>query len=1204
MKTLLSFIALFLLLCNTYGQTLSDVTIDLNPGGEVYDVAYDSFRDLYIVVGDFNSIQGQARNNFALIDASTLQVTNENPITSINGVIRTVEYIHYTAPFPQFQEYDYIYIGGDFTSINGNNGGSISQTYITRLSFATGTLNSTSYSVNNFDPDNYFMNVGQYLGVGVNDLLIAGDTLIVVGDILYDDGIIYSSNIIGFSAVSGTASGTYMASFFQDYYPDVTYSCSDINFGQDHWNIREANNGFYINGNSHFDYNGVFTNSNYDFQNCGSVTCNMYDMEIHESSVDTLVIGFKRYAAASGAVVYELDGTQLNCPFANTIPNIMTYSNGTSSDGFIETYKDYVFIAEESQLDVFERTSTTPINPSTSFIGNPFWRGNMNDDVWNPQKIKRMRNRLFVSGPSLTEIDSEPRTGLAVICLEPEDPAVFNDFDSTICEGETVLYSIPSPNYAEGYRWAYTGTGAQYRIYNSGDPFQPFASEIITSTAIEVYYPTGATNGVLSVEAYATCNTATDYLFSNALNMNIMVTPLPDLTIPENIMYFTCNESALDLTAQSSTILVTWEWTNNTFVVGNTNIVSVDLTDNVIDSSYFYITVTEPINFCESNDSIQVIYDTLAAPVNVASIAPVPTVFNCSTDSLYMTNTTMDAAVNWALNTDPNNLLSGYTIYDANDSLDVICYLTYDANGCTAQQSYTIQTDVQSLGGEIVGYTGSIPLDTLDCNNPSLTLECEITSGNGTVDWIIGGAPSGTILNLSEADTAGMTSLGLQTYVYTTTNLDNGCTANYNAVVYFDFTPPFVVPYSGPSSINCSASDLELVHTLSGGNVIEGWLDASGVNTLDNTLFTNSIGSYVYEVVSLDNGCVAEDVVDVELTTELLLLLQEDILLCDGQTASISVSPINNMEATTYTWSNGEIGQVIDVTGGIDNELSVIAENASGCIGYDTIQVITASAIVAELEASSGCTGGAIQVLSVTGGTGNYSYSMDQSTWQSDPVFSDLAFGMQTIFIQDDLGCVYSFDAVIDANTSSYDINFLASTYNVQGDTIAIVNISNYSGFDSIQWVLPMGAIVHSIDDSMLVMSMDVEGWYDITMIGHQDTCQYAFTNAVYFGDYAPVFDENYEQMGITSVLVYPNPTLLSGAPPGFFNVDIELGVAQNYAVLVTNMSGQPVPGMSQSGVGQSLSIEFTFPIGTTPGPYVIHIIADYDAQQENIILN
>ncbi len=1204
MKIFLSFIMFFFLLGNVHGQTLSNVTLDLNPGGEVYDVAYDSFRDLYIVVGDFTSIQGQARSNFAIIDASTLQVTNENPITSINGVIRTVDYIHYTAPFPQFQEYDYIYIGGNFTSINGNNGGSVSQTYVARLSFATGTLNSTSYALNNFDPDNYFSDYGNFDYLGVNDLLITGDTLVVIGEVEFLGPSIYSFSIIGFNAVQGTASNTYIPTFFQNYNPSGGFSCNDIQGGNDHWNIRKANNGFYINGNSHFDYNGVFTNFS-DFQNCGSVSCNMYDMEVHESSADTLVLGFKRYAAASGTVVYELDGTLLNCPFASTIPYIMTYPNGQSSDGFIETYKDYVFIAEESQLDVFERTSTTPINPSTSFIGNPFWRGNMMDDVWNPQKIKRIRNRLFLSGPSLTEIDSEPRTGLAVICLEPEDPMAFTDFDSTICEGQSVIYSIPNVKYAEGYRWTYSGTGALYRVANSGSAFQPLSTVIIPSlSGIEVKYPAGATGGVLSVEAYATCNTATDYLFSNALTMNILVTPLPDLTIPENIMYFTCNESALDLTAQSSTILVTWEWINNTFVVGNTNIVSVDLTDNVIDSSYFYITVTEPINFCESIDSIQVIYDTLATPVVISSIVPMPSVFDCATDSLYMTNTTPDAIVNWALNTDPNNLLSDYTIYDANDSLDVICYLTYDANGCTAQQSYTIQTDVQSLGGEIVGYTGSIPLDTLDCNSPSLTLECALTSGNGSVDWIIGGIGAGTTLSLSEEDTVGMSTQNIQTYVYTTTNLDNGCTANYNAVVYFDFSPPFVVPYSGPTSINCSASDLELVHTLSGGNVIEGWLDASGVNTLDNTLFTNSIGTYIYEVVSLDNGCVAEDVVEVELTTELLLDLQEDILLCDGQTVSISVSPINNTEATTYTWSNGSNGQTIDVTGGLDFEMSVIAENASGCIGYDTIQVNTAAAILAELEASSGCTGGAIQILSVSGGTGNYSYSMDQTNWQTDPVFSDLSFGNQTVFIQDDLGCVYSFDAVIDANTSSYDINFLASTYNVQGDTIAIVNISNYTGFDSIQWVLPTGAIVHSIDDSMLVMSMDVEGWYDVTMIGHQDTCQYAFTNAVYFGDYSPVFDEDYEQMGITSVLLYPNPTLISGSPPGFFNVDIELGVAQNYAVLVTNMSGQPVPGMSQSGVGQSLSLNFTFPVGTTPGPYVIHIIADYDAQQENIILN
>ena len=1178
------------LMC-AYGQSLHDVTLDLNSGGEVYDVAFDDSRNLYIIVGDFTSVQGQLRNNFALIDASTLQVTNENPITSINGIIRTVDYIHYVAPFPQFQQYDYIYIGGDFTSINGNNNGNWSQSYIARLSFATGSLNSSSYSVNNFDPDNYFTNMGQYPGVGVNDLILKGDTLLVVGAIVYENASIYQSGIIGFSTLSGSAASTHLPNLFLDYDGYPQSGCNDVSPGA-HWNIRDFNNMFYLNGNVTFDYSGNELGT--PFESCGNETCNMYDMEVHRSSEDTVFIGYIRYAAGSGIVIYDINGILLNCPFENTLPIILD-----GSAGFIETHNDFVYVANQNEINAYERNSTNEIVASNVFNCNNSWRGDLFDDVWNPQKIKRIRNKLFLSSSQLTSIDGQARNGLAVICLEPGDPSFFNNFDTLICEGESSIYTIPPVEYAEGYRWTYTGTGALYRIANSGNAFQPLSTVIIPSlSGIEVKYPTGATSGVLSVEPYSTCNTATDYLFSKPLTLNITFTPLPDLTIPENTMYFTCNESDIDLIAQSSTAGVSWEWVNNSFIVGTSDMVSININDGVIDGSFFNITLTEPIYSCQSFGAIQLVYDTLATPVVVSSIVQSPSVFDCAADSVYMTNTTPNATVNWALNSDPDNLLSDFIIYDANDSLDVICYLTYAANGCTAQQGFTIDSDAEILVAEVLGYTGLLT-DTLDCNNPNLSLECALnpSSANGTVDWIINGAVAGATLNLSAADTAGMTS-GAQTYTYTSTNLDNGCTADFSAVVSFDFEEPFVVPYNGPSSINCSASDLELIHDLSGGNVQEGWLDASGVNTNNNSLFVNTIGNYVYEVLSLDNGCSVNDTVEILLTTELLLDLQEDILLCDGQTGSITVTPINNTETTTYTWSNGQAGQTIDVLGGTDVLVSVIAENSSGCIGYDTITVNTSSAIQAVLEASSGCTGGAVQVLSVSGGTGSYSYSMDALTWQQDPVFSGLTFGDQTIYIQDDLGCVYSFMATIDANTASFDMNFLASTYNAQGDTIAIVNVSNYTGFDSVGWVLPVGAILHSIDDSMVVMSMDVAGWYDVTMLGYQDTCSYSFTNPVYFGDYTPVFDENYEQMGITSVNIYPIP--ISGSST--FTVDLELGISQNYVVVVTNYLGQPIPGMSQSGVGQSMSLDFTLP-GVSPGNYLVHMIADYDAQQQTIVV-
>ena len=203
-----------------------------------------------------------------------------------------------------------------------------------------------------------------------------------------------------------------------------------------------------------------------------------------------------------------------------------------------------------------------------------------------------------------------------------------------------------------------------------------------------------------------------------------------------------------------------------------------------------------------------------------------------------------------------------------------------------------------------------------DCNNPTATLECALSpsSANGAVEWIVDGHGIGTTLNLTLEDTVGMVN-GAKTYTYRTTNFDNGCTADINAVVSFDFEGPFIVPYDGLSSINCSVSELELLHPIIGGNVEEGWLDTSGINTYDPVLFVNEVGSYFYEVLSLDNGCSSIDTVEIILTNELLLDLPEEITLCGEQIDSLTATTINNIEATDYTWSNGTSGPTVSLSG-------------------------------------------------------------------------------------------------------------------------------------------------------------------------------------------------------------------------------------------------------------------------------------------------
>ena len=118
MKYFLTLVVFFCFLENSYGQILSDVTLDLNVGGEVYDVAFDEYNNTYVVVGDFDWVQGQSRKNIAFIDANTLTVTSLNPILSIDGIITSVEYVKVAGTNVGWYDH-YIYIGGSFDTING-----------------------------------------------------------------------------------------------------------------------------------------------------------------------------------------------------------------------------------------------------------------------------------------------------------------------------------------------------------------------------------------------------------------------------------------------------------------------------------------------------------------------------------------------------------------------------------------------------------------------------------------------------------------------------------------------------------------------------------------------------------------------------------------------------------------------------------------------------------------------------------------------------------------------------------------------------------------------------------------------------------------------------------------------------------------------------------------------------------------------------
>jgi hypothetical protein len=1228
MKHLIIYL-LFFICHSAFTQVLKTTNLNLNPGAKVFDVEHIPGLNAYVLVGNFNTIGGLNRNKLALIDDQTFQVKTDvaifNNTLSFDGTIRSVEYAKVGTT-------NYLVLGGDFHSING-----VEKQGMALLT-TTGNLSPTSnFTLFNWDyaTTNGTGGIGSgTFGNGVFDLLFVGDTLYVGGSI---DGIDLSNgtdhdlwnapDVQGYCFFALKANPAQPAKFS---IINSSTSNSGITSGiSSTWkavfSIRKIGNHIFISGGSNLLNNNYFfqkRNLNLTIDNSfnPSNTLTHFYSSI-ENLNDSIFTAIQKSGGAgeenmaiyrrNGAVSYGYSNYNVSQPtnLVNKIVGNHTYNSDLlvfkifhwgDIGGERNVLKRYAFdgISSPSYLSFSPKGSENLILPNVASVDD-FEMDTLNN-------IFIQRNKLFLSAKGITGVNGSARTGLAVFCLEPEDPKPFINPDLTICSGNEIVYSIPPSKMVDGYRWSYSGSGAKYRVAGTSNAFQPltgnqFITDVNAGHAIEIQFQQGVTAGVLTVTPFATCNSSTDYVFARDRSINLQLVTPPVMSMVDTLN-FTCYSDTVHLTISTPEASPAYSWSfQNAPITGNINdTLSINKFDNTI-SGYYYGFVQEPINMCKSMDSTYVSFDTIAPAIPLNSYQQTPPVFNCYSNQVALDLAIPSATISWAVHPDSVLLASPLVLYSF-DTTTVYGIAKYTSNGCVAKQQFDIQINNQQVNATLNGLPISgLPLvfDTLNCANPNLNMVCGIASGaNGTAEWLINGTLSGNMLQLTSADTVGMNQqFHTKTYVFRALNNDNGCYNDFNVTVFFDFEKPFVPPFSD-QSLNCSQSFVDMTHPLNGGsNITEGWLNAGNNQTGNNTLTANSTGIYYYQVENTLNGCINTDTVQVIQSNELLLDLISDTMVCQGQTVQLSVANINNNEPTTYQWSDGTVGTIANATGGIDIQLSVIAQNQSGCTGYDTVTITVPSPVVASFIVNATCTEAAIQIASISGGTGNYQYALNNGSWQTATVFNNLNFGTHTISVKDDLGCIYEFQQIADGSAVSPDINFLVSTYNLEGDTLAIVNISNFTGFDSLHWELPPNATIHSSDDSVLIVSISSGGWYDVTLTGYIDTCSYSFTKAVYFGTEKPDFNVDYNAKGIKNLNIYPNPTT------GLFTITFELGINQNYSIVVTNVQGQLVNGMQVSGSGTQVEHQMNFPAGLPTGNYRIHIVSDFDAKQAAILL-
>lgn len=1184
MKKLLVFLVFLSTVWQLNAQVLNSNNLDLPANEEIFDMTYVSNLGEYMIVGNFSSINGQARSRVAFVNEDGSLSPTVLPWT-INGTVFTCEVLGTN-----------IFLGGNFTSI-----GATARDGLAKITFTTPT---PTFTLNSWVPFSG--------GETVHDLLLNGTTFVVAGEfstISNASGV--SSSRDGLAAFTSTGAITpYFSS------GGIIHSGGDVQ----RLNVEKTATGYLVSGYQvqyagppsvaaiQFDFSGNFLHR----LTYSDGFSNTQGRDVTVIS-DSLVV-LERYYNASALQAYRYNPQMpLTGNAVNTTGNTCYVATSPAGLG-IENYQGDLIFFDDNAATTSGTLSRGPLNFSGSYTQSNCIPVTMTGGAINPsfsEHVKVVRNKMILSTPTLTAVNGQTRTRAALFCLEPENAQPFTVFDTTICSGNVKTYTIPIAQYAQGYRWSFTGTGVLYSTVSNPIPQALNSSVKLHSTSgnsIILHYQNNVTSGIVKVEPYYVCNVG-DTLFSKPQLLTIHTISPPDLTLVNDTLQFNCIVDTLVLVGQSSVGGLTWEWaypnvltpvaTNDSLMIFGSGSPSV-----IYPTGMYYMTITEPVNGCKNSDSVFVAEDFV--PPVIASVSSNPPDFKCSTDSMEITAVSANATIYWTAFSDPiTQLPNPHTVYSTAE-LNFVAHATSTVNGCTSSQSFgIIQNDTTFIRGNLPQhpwYPAALVTDTINCFSPVVSVECGVdptdpNAASGTVWWLESGTTS---LNLMESDSVGMDALNhTKIWQFVTLNTNNDCYDTNEVVILFDLDHPFVADFLAPSTLNCSVDTMTLVHPLTGGAVTESWLDSSGNPTGSNSLFVNSVDDYYYEVTYSQNGCTATDTVPVIQTTE-LYLSSNDTVVCPGIPFSVGTTIVNNTETPTYLWSNSANTATASGTGGLDTELSVIVTTSSGCVGHDTIQIsITAPVQITTAGfMSCGAASGSLQVTNTSGGAGNYSYSIDGVSFGANPLFDSLSEGIYTIYVKDALGCIYAFNDTLDASASAPAMDFLVTTYSGFGDTLAIVNTTLFTGFDSVNWVFPAGTIVFQEADSLVLVQLPDTGWFEITLVGYDDTCQFTFTKTIYSGEVSPNYPVNYNSVKIQSLVVFPNPT--SGA----FTVDLVLGTEQNYSVVVTNDLSQPVPGMQQTGFGTSVSLPFTFPVGTPPGAYHVHVVSDYDARQFALILN
>lgn len=243
----------------------------------------------------------------------------------------------------------------------------------------------------------------------------------------------------------------------------------------------------------------------------------------------------------------------------------------------------------------------------------------------------------------------------------------------------------------------------------------------------------------------------------------------------------------------------------------------------------------------------------------------------------------------------------------------------------------------------------------------------------------------------------------------------NNCSVD--SIVTITEPAPFDFAFQSTNS-NCNINNGVVVISVTGGTGALTYSFDSGVFSSD-TVFA-SLGAGNYSITVKDAvGCTQDFVASVNnFNGPVIQSVNATDLTCNGiNTGTISITANGGTGPLNYSIDNGaSFSSVYSYSNLPPATYTIVVSDTAGCQANNSVtinQPDEISILHQTVNAACGQSNGQI-VLSVSGGTGTYQYSIDSVNFQSSPNFNNLVAGTYQIVVKDANSCVVTTTISVD----------------------------------------------------------------------------------------------------------------------------------------------------------------------------------------------